>query len=831
MRNFIDVTLLGLLAIGVGICVPSVRGAENSIDFNRDIRPILSDKCFFCHGPDAHERKADLRLDTAEGALADLGGYAAIVPGNLEESEFVLRILDQDDPMPPLDSHKSLKPSEIELLKRWIAEGGEYSEPWAYVPPERHPVPAVSHTDWPENWIDHFVLARLEAEGLQPAPDADPVTLIRRLYFDLTGLPPTPAQVDAFVNGERELTAVVDELLESPHFGERLAMYWLDLVRYADTVGYHGDQTHNISPYRDWVIAALNANMPFDQFTREQLAGDLLPNPSTAQKVASGYNRLLQTTHEGGLQLKEYDAIYNADRVRNVSAVWMGATVGCAQCHDHKYDPYTIHDHYALGAFFADIADRGFSGNTLPANRPPEISVYSLEQQQELARLKTEMALVIDEETQTQFESLESAQKKLLARVKAAKTKEAKDALATEQKDLEQRISQLASKEKRDAFQKLRKQRRSLEKQGRQTMITVSDEPRVMRVLPRGNWQDETGDVVLPAVPGFLGSVTPTAGERATRLDLANWLVDPEKGAGGLTARVFANRFWYLFFGTGISRSLADFGGQGEPPANPELLDQIAVSFYESGWDVKKLVRLIVTSHAWRQSSVASPELLERDPHNQLVARQSRYRLPAELIRDNALAVSGLLISEQGGESAKPYQPAGYYRHLNFPTRKYAAHENQNQWRRGLYVHWQRMFLHPMLKAMDAPSREECTAQRPRSNTPNAALVLLNDPTFLESARVLGARILTEGGESADSRIDFAYRVVLSRSPDEEERVVLKALLEATQAEYVSKPATADLLLQTGIAPIPDGLDKIELASWTAVSRALLNLNETVTRN
>ncbi|QDS96024.1 Planctomycete cytochrome C [Roseimaritima multifibrata] len=831
MRNFIDVTLLGLFAIGWGICVPSVRGAENAIDFNRDIRPILSDKCFFCHGPDAHERKADLRLDTAEGALADLGGYAAIVPGNLEESEFVLRILDQDDPMPPLDSHKSLKPSEIELLKRWIAEGGEYSEPWAYVPPERHPVPEVSDTDWPENWIDHFVLARLEAEGLQPAPDADPVTLIRRLYFDLTGLPPTPAQVDAFVNGERELTAIVDELLESPHFGERLAMYWLDLVRYADTVGYHGDQTHNISPYRDWVIAALNANMPFDQFTREQLAGDLLPNPSTAQKVASGYNRLLQTTHEGGLQLKEYDAIYNADRVRNVSAVWMGATVGCAQCHDHKYDPYTIQDHYALGAFFADIADRGFSGNTLPANRPPEISVYSLEQQQELARLKAEMALVIDEETQTQLESLESAQQKLLARIKAAKTKEAKDTLATEQKDLEQRISQLASQEKRDAFQKLRKQHRSLEKQGRQTMITVAEEPRVMRVLPRGNWQDETGDVVLPAVPGFLGRVTPTAGERANRLDLANWLVDPENGAGGLTARVFANRFWYLFFGTGISRSLADFGGQGEPPANPELLDQIAVSFYESGWDVKKLVRLIVTSHAWRQSSVASPELLERDPHNQLVARQSRYRLPAELIRDNALAVSGLLISEEGGESAKPYQPAGYYRHLNFPTRKYAAHENQNQWRRGLYVHWQRMFLHPMLKAMDAPSREECTAQRPRSNTPNAALVLLNDPTFLESARVLGARILIEGGESADSRIDFAYRVVLSRSPDEEERVVLKALLEATQAEYVSKPATADLLLQTGIAPIPDGLDKIELASWTAVSRALLNLNETVTRN
>ena len=358
---------------------------EMKLDFNRHIRPILSDKCFFCHGPDSHERKADLRLDTEAGAKADLGGYAAIVPGDLEESEFVARIMshDPDELMPPEDSHKKLTSAEIDLLTRWIESGAIYSEPWAYVPPVKHSPPVVIDAEWPSNWIDNFVLARLESEKLKPSPEADLVTLIRRLHFDLTGLPPTPDTVESFVSGykkepEKAWATAIDDLLASPHFGERLAIYWLDLVRYADTVGYHGDQDHNISPYRDYVIRAFNTNLPFDQFTREQIAGDLLPESGKWQKVASGYNRLLQTSHEGGIQEKEYNAIYNADRVRNVSAVWMGATVGCAQCHDHKYDPYTIHDHYALGAFFSDIHDDGFSGNSLPANRQPEMTFYPM---------------------------------------------------------------------------------------------------------------------------------------------------------------------------------------------------------------------------------------------------------------------------------------------------------------------------------------------------------------------------------------------------------------------------------------------------------------------
>ncbi|MDF1861227.1 MAG: PSD1 and planctomycete cytochrome C domain-containing protein [Verrucomicrobiales bacterium] len=832
---FLIPTGLVVMAIGMVAIAEETAVPARPIDFNRDIRPILSDKCFFCHGPDSHERKADLRLDTEEGALADLGGYAAIVPGKPEESELVLRLTDKDDPMPPVDSHKKLKPAEIALLTRWVSEGGEFSEPWAYVPPKKHEAPAVKDTKWPANVIDAFVLARLESEKLSPSPDADRVTLIRRLAFDLTGLPPTPEEVAAFVNAEGDFERVwqakVDEFLASPRFGERLAIYWLDLVRYADTVGYHGDQDHNISPYRDWVIRSLNANMPFDQFTREQLAGDLLPDPDINQKVASGYNRLLQTTHEGGLQKKEYDAIYAADRVRNVSAVWMGATVGCAQCHDHKYDPYTIKDHYSLAAFFSDIHDEGFAGNSLPSLRPPEIPVPSPEEKEQIADLREKIEEILPADVRKLLETQEVEKTKLEA---ALKKKGTPEQMADWNKHLAAAnvvIRQAAPEAKRAGWKRLRADLAAAEKAVRKTMITVAKPPRTMRVLPRGNWQDESGGIVRAAVPSFLGKVEPAKGDHATRLDLANWLTDPETGGGGLTARVFANRFWYLFFGTGISRSLSDFGGQGEAPANPELLDYLAVEFYESGWDIKSIFRLMGTSRAYRQSSLASPELRERDPFNQLVARQSRYRLPAEIVRDNALAISGLLVLEEGGAGAKPYQPAGYYRHLNFPQRKYTAHSDSNQWRRGVYVHWQRQFLHPMLKAMDAPSREECTAERPHSNTPTAALVLLNDPTFIEAARVFAARILAEGGNETSSRINYAFRLALSREADAEERKLLENLLAKTRGEYESNPAAAQRFLETGLAPLPEAYASVELASWTSVARAVLNLNESITRN
>ncbi|HJM65615.1 MAG: PSD1 and planctomycete cytochrome C domain-containing protein [Roseibacillus sp.] len=780
------------LALSILVPVLWTGGLSASVDFNRDIRPILSDYCFTCHGPDERKRKGELRLDTAAGALKGGETGDTIVAGKPDDSELIHRLFstDPDEIMPLPKTHKKLSKGQKELIRQWIVEGARYEEPWTYVPPRRHPVPPVEGNDWSENWIDNFILTRLQRENLTPSPDTDPVTLVRRLHFDLIGLPPTPGEVNQFVKRWKEdpsacLEATTDELLASPHFGERMAMYWLDLVRYADTCGYHGDQDHSISPYRDYVIDAFNDNLPFDRFTREQLAGDLLPNPTVDQKIATGYNRLLQTSHEGGVQAKEYLAIYFADRVRNLSNVWMGATVGCGQCHDHKYDPYTSRDFYALGSFFADVDESQHfkvGSNSLPTRRPPEIEVHTKRERQRIAELR-----------------------------KLLKTARFADEAARKQVETE-----LAA----------------LEKARRKTMITVAIKPRTIRILPRGNWLDDSGPVVEPAFPAFLArNNPPPASARLTRLDLANWLTDPDAGTGGLTARVMVNRFWYLVFGSGISKRLEDFGGQGEAPVHPELLDNLAVEFYESGWNVKHMMKLLVTSRTYRQGSLTSVVLRERDPYNRLLARQSRYRLPAETIRDNALAISGLLRTDYGGASAKPYQPAGYYRHLNFPARKYAHHADDRQWRRGLYVHWQRQFLHPMLRAFDAPTREECTAERPRSNTPIAAMTLLNDPSFVEAARVFAERILKEGGKDDKARLEFAYREALSRLPDGKEREIMTRLFQAAGKEFKANPAAARELVSTGQAPVPGNLDAIEHATWTTVARAILNLSETYTRN
>ncbi|MEX2170316.1 MAG: PSD1 and planctomycete cytochrome C domain-containing protein [Pirellulales bacterium] len=744
-RRFGFPLAVGLLAAIGG---PLVARGASPIEFNRDVRPILADKCFACHGPDSASREADLRLDLEEQAKADRGGYAAVVPKNIDESALVQRITSEEESerMPPHETGKPLSTKEIELLKQWVAEGASWQLAWAYVPPKRVAAPVVSDTSWPVNWIDYFVHARLEAEGLKPATDADKTTLIRRLSIDLTGLPPASSEVDDFLADERPeaYERLVDRLLASPHYGERMAMYWLDLVRFANTVGYHGDQEHQISPYRDYVINSLNANMPFDQFTREQLGGDLLPAPTIEQKVATGYNRLLQTSHEGGVQPKEYMAIYSADHVRNVSAVWMGGTVGCAQCHDHKFDPYTARDFYSLAAFFADVDENQHlqkGADVSPTLRVPEMDV-----------------------------------------------------------------------------------------RGRATMITVAIEPREIRILPRGNWLDDSGDSVQPAIPEFLGKLE-TQDRRATRLDLANWLTDAERGSGDLTARVMANRFWYLCFGRGIAGTLDDFGGQGEAPSHPALLDALAVEFVESGWDVKQMMKLIVMSRAYRQSSMAAPELIERDPLNQLVARQAQFRYPAESVRDAALAIGGLLVRTVGGDSVRPYQPADYYKHLNFPERAYEPSTDEGQWRRGVYMHWQRQYLHPMLKALDAPSREECTVQRPRSNTSLAALALLNDPSFAEAARAFAGRILEEGGATTADRLNFALREATSRPADAEEQQVLGDLLAQSLGYYQENPEAADKLLGIGLAPRPENLNPVELASWMIVARTVLNLNEVITRN
>jgi hypothetical protein len=773
------------------LLVAPVFSAGAEIDFNRDIRPILSENCFRCHGPDSATREADLRLDREEAALADRGGYAAIVPGDPAASEFLRRIKssDEGEQMPPPDSEKKLKPGQIELLTRWIEQGAKWSPAWSYVAPKRHDIPVVTSKDRVRNWIDNFVLARLEKEAIPPAEQADPVTLVRRLHFDLIGMPPKPEVVDAFVAAPSDAAyeKLVDELLASPHFGERMAMMWLDLVRFADTVGYHGDQTHNIWPYRDYVIHAFNANLPFDQFTREQLAGDLLANCTEDQLIASGYNRLLQTSHEGGVQLKEYRAIYLADRVRNVSQVWMGATVGCAQCHDHKYDPYTARDFYSLGAFFADIEDeqhlvddRGL--NALPSPRYPEKEVQSVYQREKLAELDRQLAAAI------------------------------------ENNDEQLQVD-------------LAKQRSALANQKSLTMISHSIAPREVRIHARGDWQDESGEIVVPAVPAFLGKARPDDA-RASRLDLANWFTDNNQGAGGLTARVIVNRYWALLFGEGLARVLDDFGGQGEPPSHPELLNNLAVEYIENGWDTKHLLKTIVMSSTYRQSSHADAAAMDRDPLNVLLARQNRFRVPAESVRDTLLSVSGLIDLSVGGPSVRPYQPPKHFQYLNFPKREYEQSTDSNQWRRGVYMHWQRTFLHPILKAFDATTREECTAKRARSNTALSALVLLNDPNSVEAARTFAAKILTLHLATNDAaRIDFAFHEAISRLPNDTERQVIAELLKASREVYANDASAAKSFVAIGMSPASVDLPPSELAAWTNASRAILNMSETTTRN
>lgn len=779
------------LALSLVAQVVSATPVGREIDFNRDIRPILSENCFRCHGPDSATREADLRLDQEDAALADRGGYAAIVPGDPEASEFLRRIKSTDEgaQMPPADSGKKLKPVEIELLTRWITEGAKWSPAWSYVAPKQHDVPVVANKALARNWIDNFVLARLERENIAQAAQADPVTLVRRLYFDLVGFPPEPEVVDAFVNNPSDAAyeKLVDELLASPHFGERMAMMWLDLVRFADTVGYHGDQTHNIWPYRDYVIHAFNANLPFDQFTREQLAGDLLPDCTEDQLIASGYNRLLQTSHEGGVQLKEYRAIYLADRVRNVSQVWMGATVGCAQCHDHKYDPYTARDFYSLGAFFADIDDESHlvddSGlNALPSSRYPEKQVLSVYQREKLAELDRQINLATQREDAQRLESLRDQRDKLAG-----------------QKSL--------------------------------TMISQSIKPREVRVQARGDWQDESGEIVAPAVPAFLGKAR-IDDQRASRLDLANWFTDSEQGIGGLTARVMVNRYWALLFGEGLARVLDDFGGQGEPPSHPELLDNLAVEYVNSGWDTKHIMKTIAMSGTYRLSSQADAAAMEHDPLNILLARQGRFRLPAESVRDSLLSISGLIDLTVGGPSVRPYQPPKHYQYLNFPKREYEQSKGSDQWRRGVYMHWQRTFLHPMLKAFDASTREECTAKRPRSNTALSALVLLNDPNSIEAARAFAARVLMEHPTANDSdRIDFAFREAVSRLPNDRERQVVAELLKSSRKFYSQEPDAAKSFVAIGMSPAGADWPRDELAAWTSASRAILNMSETITRN
>ncbi len=824
-----------------------LASAAEPVEFNRDIRPILSDNCFYCHGNDASHRKAKLRLDIREEALKK----KAFAPGNAEESELIKRLasLDPEEMMPPPDSHKKLTAEQKELLKRWIAQGAKYQNHWSYETPVKAP------TRTPEKAIDELVDRRLASKHLQPAAEADRRTLARRLQADLLGLPPTPEEVDAFVKDTSPdaYAKLVDRLIDSPHYGERMAIGWLDVVRFADTIGYHSDTPRNVWPYRDYVIRSFNQNKPFDRFTLEQLAGDLLPDSDREAKVGSAFNRLLLTTEEGGAQAKDYQQRMLNDRVRAVGAAWLGQTTGCAQCHDHKFDPFSQRDFYSLGAFFADIHEPDIG------RREEGLLLTTPEQEKRLAELAGEVAKTkkaLDVAALTLADDITAWEKELSEEtqpVSAAKKTKAK----AKRKDPDAKLAAQATPilkklaAKRNAAEKLiirdyylsvhpeiLKSERVAVATAQKThdayraeipkclVTTKAAVVRTVRVLPRGNWMDESGVEVKAALPHYLPQPK-LEGRTPDRLDLAKWLISRENP---LTARVVMNRLWMQFFGTALSKNPGDLGAQGELPPNQALLDWLAVEFMDSQWDMKHMVRLIVNSDAYRRSSVASPAQTAADPYNRELGRQSPYRLDAELVRDNALAIAGLLTPQIGGPSVKPYQPERYWENLNFPTREYMADKGDSQYRRGLYVWWQRSFLHPSMLAFDAPSREESCTDRTRSNIPQQALVMLNDPTYVEASRAFAVRALAEKGDD-DQRITWAWRRALQRNPDAKELGTLRKVLTERRAAYKADPAAAKELLKVGLTPPPAQADPTELAAWTHVTRVVLNLHETLTRD
>jgi mono/diheme cytochrome c family protein len=810
------------------------------VDFNTEIQPLLAAKCFACHGPDDSKRQAELRLDTKEGLLGGTAGKSGVViPGKPDESELFRRInaVSADERMPPAEFAKKLSESERALVRHWIEQGATWKEHWAFRPIGRPKPPEVNPQPTLKNEVDCFTLRSMDEHGLKPAPEADPITLLRRLHFDLTGLPPSIAEVDAFVvdHSDAAYSKTVDRLLASPHFGERMAIWWLDLVRYAESVGYNGDQPISVFPFRDYVVKSFNENKPFDQFTLEQLAGDLLPEGTAEQKIASGYNRLGMMTSEADAQRQEYLAKYIAERVRNLSGTWLGVTIGCCECHDHKYDPFKSKDFYSLEAFFADIDERGaYSDAASTGNWGPKLEFPTPAQKAERDRLEREITAA--------RASLAKSTATGVVQAGGSKNEDRDDPskeiqeILTLPPDMRTDAQRAQLAEYVHACPPLEPARRKLAElqcslsdlraKIPSTPVTVSVPPRTIRLLPRGRWQDETGPVMVPAFPDALPHCRPHEG-RLTRVDLARWVASRENP---LTARVFVNRVWKLFFGAGIARNLDDHGTQGDAPSHPDLLDWLAGQFIDSGWNVKHVIKLIVMSGTYRQSSESSDFLRETDPDNRWLARQGRFRLDAELLRDNALSISGLLSEKVGGPSVKPYQPSGLWAYLNFPVREWHASAGDEQYRRSTYTHWQRQYLHPAMLTFDAPTREECTADRPRSNTPLQSLVLMNDPEFVDAAIAFAERIIEHREVNTQERLTWAFRRALSRPPQDAEAAVLTALIDSQRAEYREHPKAADEFLLLAGHPIPAGVEHVELATWASVSRTILNLHETITR-
>jgi mono/diheme cytochrome c family protein len=1043
-------TLVVIMAPATG------NAADRPVAFNRDIRPIFSDVCFQCHGPDKAKRKAGFRLDTEEGAFAGLRkGGRAIVPGDLAKSELYRRITAKgDERMPPAKSGHILTTEQIELIRRWIEQGAKWQKHWSLIKPERPMLPTVKTRDWPRSPIDTFVLARLEAAGLEPTPEADRATLIRRVTLDLTGLPPTPAEVDAFLadRSPRAYEKVVDRLLQSPRFGERMAAPWLDAARYADTNGYQNDGDRTMWRWRNWVIEAYNRNMPFDQFTIEQLAGDMLPNATLEQKIATGFNRNHRGNAEGGIIPEEYAVEYVVDRVDTTATVWLGLTMACARCHDHKYDPIKQKEFYQVFAYFNNVPEKGKAVKY--GNSPPMIQAPTRQQQRQLAELEQRLTVAdrAYHKLQPDLDAAQAAWEKQIPRGKPvqwfpsrqlaahleldgdtrdrtghSKTgkfvdgeaeyvpgrtgraaafggrsylvagdaanfgfydkfsiaawiypKGAKgggivsrmndtamaegyslhlekgklhvalskrwldDAIRVETEEslvadrwyhvamtydgsrwasgvkvyvdgrpmklkvnldelnqsfdspeplrvgsrgtsdrflgaihdvriyrralLADEVQMLATPETITEIVALRPAQRSVAEakklrayylqsdaperlqRAHQAVVKLSDErerliesfpttmvmeemrtPRDTFVLTRGQY-DKHGEKVKPGVPSSLltpGANTPgSPGIPNDRLGFARWLVDP---SNPLTARVAVNRFWQMYFGAGLVKSVADFGSQGDWPSHPELLDWLATEIMRTGWDVKAMQKTIVMSATYRQSAKVTPALLRRDPDNRLLARGPRFRLSAEMIRDQALAVSGLLVEKLGGPSVKPYQPPGLVKELT-GTEDYVQDHGENLYRRSLYTYWKRTVAPPTMMTFDAGGRETCVVRETRTNTPLQALTLMNDVTFVEAARVLAQRIMLEGGATPEERITLAFRLATARKPRPAELKILLGGFDEHLAKYRKDRKAATKLVSAGEYPRNPKLDVSELAAYTAVAGLILNLDEVITK-
>ena len=752
--------------------------AENAVDFRGEVLPILSKSCFACHGNDEKTREADLRLDVRAEAIRDYDGARPIVPGNGDASEVMARITseDEDERMPPADHGQPLSSAQVDLLRHWIEQGAPYDAHWAFVPPKQADMPDVALESWSRNAIDHFVLAELERRSMKPSDEADRYVLIRRLYLDLIGLPPTPVQVDSFVNDDSDgaYDKVVDQLLKSPRFGERWAQMWLDLARYADSMGYEKDLPRTIWRYRDWVIDAFNDDMPFDQFTIEQLAGDLLPDATLEQKLATALHRNTLTNQEGGTDDEEFRVAAVKDRVDTTLQVWMGLTMGCAKCHSHKYDPITQRDYYQFYAFFNQTADRDLGDDS------PTLLTPTADQSKEMARLdeqisKLEQAATKDDARQKELEAF----KKQRAAIKPPKT---------------------------PVMQELPPNKR------RTTHIQV-----------RGNFL-ERGDAVEGAVPAAFGKLP--KGAPSNRLGIGKWLVQRDNP---LTARVQVNRIWSRLFGRGIVLSEEDFGTQGVAPTHPELLDWLAVEFMNRGWSLKQLLRLIVNSATYRQSSHVTEELAKADLENRWLARGPRFRLEAEIVRDQALAAAGILSDKTHGPSVMPPQPPGIWK-ITYSALKWQTSQGDDRHRRSIYTYWRRTSPYPSMLTFDAGTRETCVLRRVRTNTPLQALITLNDPVYVEAAAGLAGRMVTLQKTTQGERAAHGFRLAAVRPPDKLEQQRLVQVLEEARRFYRQHEDEAEKLIKSGMATAPDGVPAVEFASWIVLANVILNLDEVIAR-